>query len=117
VAVFDNDKIRRLLKLETGACKSDVIGVFTDRCHGASVLLHLLEENTETVLEQIVLSLPGVSQKTADRAIKLKKRKDRDMIFMAAARSGRKHVRDAVLSKNASLRRLIGKCVTILGRS
>ena len=51
VAVFDNDKIRRLLNLDKQACKRDVLNAL-ERCFeaGGNAAIVLLEQNAEDLL-------------------------------------------------------------------
>ena len=116
-AVYDDDKIRELIKLPHQACKTQVTAYLRKDCAAAeSLVIVLLERNLETVIETIFAIEPNIRpEEVRVRAIEQKNLTDRDTIFKAAAAPDKRRLRDDLLERMPSLRRLVEKIDEALG--
>lgn len=114
-AVFDGDKIRRLLGLESDACVPSIVDRFREQCGGLAPRLNVIHDNTETILHLIVDEMRGeIPERLIDRAINKKKTQDRDRIFERVSKRSARRIRSAVLEKCPSLKRLVDQCIRLL---
>jgi len=107
VAVFDNDRIRRLLKLPAKATDAQVRqeirkGTFSDRLH-----VILLNRNMESVIKAAHECDPSINQGSVDLAIKKKDRLERDAILARLTGAQFRAVRDCVREKLPSFQDLV----------
>ena len=109
VAVFDDDKVRNLLKLPKDACKRDVLTEMLVGCSDPTRLRTvLLERNVESLLEELRPRAGRlcISHGHFDNAIRRKIINDRDMILTAASREDQRPIRQELLLAVPSLVRL-----------
>jgi hypothetical protein len=116
-AVYDDDKIRELLKLPHQACKAQVTACLQKDCEAPEALvIVLLERNIETVIETIFKIEPGIHKSDVrESATQKKNLNDRDMVLHAAAAPDKRRMRDDLLNQMPSLRRLVEKLDAALG--
>lgn len=107
VALFDDDKVRRLLRLPHQACKREVLErICADAASQEAFLIVLLVRNMETLVREAGLLL-GLAPE------KLRKNTGvRDRVLHRAAAADRR-VRDALLDRIPSARRLVDLLVRI----
>ncbi len=108
VAVFDDDKIRSLVKLAPTAEAAAVrLAILRDcKLPPESMRVFLVEENTESVLEAIGACKADLSRDLLARALR-KKHIQRDAVFREAAVLRDRPVRDGVLTRVPSLCELV----------
>lgn len=116
VAVFDDDRVRRMANLPADACKVRLIEELKKECDPKELLrVVLLVRNTETLLEalrdQRLLTGRGA---TFDDAIVRKQIESRDILFKDAIWKLTADQRGALLGAVPSLRYLVEKLVTLL---
>ncbi len=107
VALFDNDKVRRLIGLEKDAADEEVIEALVAECpesQRSTLGIVLLKENTETVIEQLEQAGLNVGRDLIQRALG-KEMGARDIMLVRASRD--RNVREKVLEMNESLRDLV----------
>jgi hypothetical protein len=119
LAVFDDDKIRDLLKLPADACKSAcksvVVGRIKDTCFAPSALsVTLLGRNTEDVLRAVAGCRP-VEAATLTAAVDRKDVNARDAILNGAA-SADPAVRICIQKAVPSLERIVTLLADYLAR-
>jgi hypothetical protein len=107
VAVFDNDRIRRLLKLPAKATDAQVLqeirkGTSSDRLH-----VILLDRNMESVIKAAHECDPSIRQESVDLAIKKKDRLERDAILARLTGPQFRAVRDCIREKLPSFQELV----------
>lgn len=109
-AVFDNDKIRRLLKLRPDAAEEQVIqeiktgAVAPDQLH-----VFLIEANMESVVAAAGECDPLMSKVVLREALQ-KNLAARDVVLVEAARAEKRAVRDCIQKRMPSFDRLIKRC-------
>jgi hypothetical protein len=112
IAVFDNDQVRRLLKLSPDS--SDAVvreTIWRQRTGETRLCIVLLKENTESVLRAIGVCTPGIDQGLLAKAVDRKLLNERDIVFRIAAKASGRTVRDCVLQANPSLKEMVeGLC-------
>lgn len=108
VGVVDGDEIHVPLGLGPRACKREVRSAFENRFGHSRTALFVIDSNTETILEAAAEELPGTAA-LLQRAVRGKKRAQRDQILFRAAGAPDRRVRDGILSRVPSLRRLVDK--------
>lgn len=114
VAIFDNDEVRRLLKLRNDAPDGDVTASIRQGSTAPALVNPvLLEENLETLVRNIESSDPAIDPDLIRRALD-KKLAARDVVFKAAAREANRHVRDLILVANPSLKKIIDVVTQLL---
>lgn len=114
VAVFDNDRIRRLLGLPTTTSDADVKAAIKSRKTSAgSMEVALLKENTESLLRSAQHCGVDISADLVERAVERKELNARDVIFGRVANPEKRALRDCVLEKNDSLGELV-RCLSSL---
>ena len=108
IAVFDNDRIRRLLKLNSRASDQQVINaILANKTNTTPVCVALLKENTESVLQAIANCWSGHNPEVMRKAIEKKDRISRDIVFREVSKSQLQAVRICVLTANPSLKALV----------
>lgn len=116
VAVFDNDRIRRLLKLPAKATDAQVLqeirkGTSSDRFH-----VILLNRNLESVIKAAHECDPSISQERLDLAIKKKDRLERDAILAGLTGAQFRAVRDCIREKLPSFQELVDRLCELIQR-
>jgi hypothetical protein len=116
IAVFDNDRIRRLLKLPSTATDEDVCEAVKTDCEGDRTLLTvaLLKENTESVLKAARECNPEIEQPLFEQAVTHKELFARDILFTSISRSAKRAVRDCILAKMPSMAALVATIREVL---
>ena len=110
VAVFDNDRIRRLLGLARETEHTVVIDKIKHGCAApAQLFVFLLEENMESVVEAAGLCDPSISRAMLTEALR-KNLAARDVVLKEVCRGDKQTARDCVLGKVPSLQPLIQQC-------
>lgn len=108
IAVFDNDQIRRSLRLIKSASDLQVVNaILAGKTGTAPVCVALLKENTESVLQAIAGCWDGHNREVMRKAIDKKDRISRDIVFRNVSTSRLRAVRDCVLATNPSVRALV----------
>ena len=116
IGVFDNDRIRELLKLPSGSCKSEVIAAVKKPAKDpARLSIVLLLQNTEDVLKSVAEHMP-VAAARLEAALK-KDLNARDAILNNAAADANPDLRAAVLRSIPSLDRVVRVLVEVLSPS
>ncbi len=105
IAVFDNDKVRRLLNLAQAVSEDEVLQSIRARVRFEErftpVLLH---ENLESVLEALGACDEAIDKGQLDAATREKSLLDRDLLLQRAAFSSHQDVRDCVLARIPALK-------------
>lgn len=108
VAVFDNDKIRRLLKLPAKASNERVIQeILKGGSASRQPSIILLEQNMESVLHAARACDPTIDPKSIALATEEKDRLERDLIFARLTSGQLKAIRDCIRQKMPSFQRLV----------
>ena len=108
IAVFDDDAIRRCLKLPAGAPAARVEQHIRKGCKAPDALtIVLLQRNAESVLQAIRDCAPGLDAARLDRAIRQKDLLARDAVFAAVSRDAMRPTRDCILARVPSLEALV----------
>lgn len=106
-AVFDNDEVRRLLRLPADAEETVVAQKILEGSTAPErVRVHLLRENMESVVTAVRECAPSLTPEAVANAL-AKSLSDRDIVLRAVAREERRVVRDCVLQRVPSLARMI----------
>lgn len=104
LAVFDNDKIRRLLQLAHDTPDGSVVTEIKTRCELKDLFeVVLLDRNMESVLAAVKECAPRIQASRFEQAIDRKNRTERDNIFQQVT-FGERSIRDCILGKNKSVR-------------
>lgn len=116
VAVFDNDRIRRLLQLPAKATDAQVLqeirkGTSSNRLH-----VILLNRNMESVIKAAHECDPSISQESVDLAISNKDRLERDVILTRLTGAQFKVVRDCIREKLPSFQELVDLLCELIQR-
>jgi hypothetical protein len=116
VAVFDNDRIRRLLKLPATATDTRVLqeilkGTTSDRLH-----VILLNRNMESVIKAAHECDPSIGQERVELALKKKDRLERDAILTRLTGPQFRSVRDCIRDKLPSFQALIDLLCELIQR-
>jgi hypothetical protein len=117
IAMFDNDRIRDLLKLPDNTLDDEVCAAIHPGC-GTQLHVVLLKENTESIL----LAAEACARKTGvaldpdmlQQAIKKKEPPARDALFIRISKAEHRELRDCIREKVASLTPLIDHLARIL---
>jgi hypothetical protein len=110
VALFDNDRVRRLLGLSHQAERATVIAkIKEDCCAPAQLTVFLLEEKMESVVEAAGQCDPSTARHFLAEALR-KNLAARDIVLKEACRGDKQAVRACILGKVPSLRPLIEQC-------
>jgi hypothetical protein len=114
-AVFDNDKVRRLLKLPREADEETVVQAIKKGATAPDQLaIVLIEKNMESVVEAAGACDPSLGAGILDDALRKKNLAARDIVLKEPAKGGKRSVRDCILDKVPSLKRLIDQCASCL---
>lgn len=115
VAVFDNDRVRRLLKLPTRATAEQVRAAIRSGCSAPEQLeIVLLIENMETVLRAAATCDAGIDPALVDQAVRRKSPLARDAILNDIARAEKRAVRACVLMSMDSLREMVERVARLV---
>jgi len=107
VAVFDDDKARKLLQIPMEATDEEVVEELRSRCPREDVIaIILLKRNIETVIKQIRQAGLSVGEDLLRRALD-KELIARDAVFSMASKDINRGVRRRVIESNESLRELV----------
>ncbi|WP_434043669.1 MULTISPECIES: hypothetical protein [Sorangium] len=107
-AVFDDDKIRVLLRLPSRASDARVEQEIRKGCRTPDrLVVALLKQNTESVLAAAGECDVSISSERIERALRNKDLLERDAIFFDLARERSRPARDCVLRKVPSLKKLV----------
>ena len=116
-AVYDSDKICEFVKLPPTACKTLVLKRLKEGCEPSDKLVViLLERNLESVLQAICeIDRSIVSAEEQAYALERKNLVARDAILRAAAAPTppRRDLREQILARVPSLRRLVDKILEV----
>lgn len=116
IAVYDNDRIRRMTNLPSDACKAQVSTCLKSDCDPSTQLrVVLLVENTETIL--LALRDLGVLQGREAMFVEAIDRKvlaSRDILFKDAVWRTTPEQRERLLEAVPSFGYLVSKLVTVL---
>ena len=112
IAVFDNDRIRRLLRLPSNAADAAVRAeILRGKTDATPLCIVLLKENTESVLRAIGNCSQDIDLEMLAKAVDRKELIARDILFRQAAKAKTRTVRDCVLDANPSLKEMVdGLC-------
>ena len=113
IAVFDNDQIRRHLKLPS-ATDNEVCAAIKEGSQG-NIHVILLKENTETIL--VAAQDCGAAEfcDVAELSSAIAKNLPaRDIVFGKIAKKNAKHIRDCIREKVPSLRPLIDQIALLI---
>jgi hypothetical protein len=115
IAVYDSDKVAKLVERPPAACRRDLIVELKRGCEPKeSLTIVLLEENTETLLVELRRLEGGlVSDEEWRKAIDGKALNERDLIFTAASRRSKRELRAKLVAAVPSLGRLVDKIVNV----
>jgi hypothetical protein len=116
IAVFDNDKIRRLLGLDKETSDNEVFEAILSKCN-APVHLVLLKENTESILRAAKNCGGEYDPETYDRAVSRKEHFARDIIFGKISKEDAKAIRDCIRQHISSIRPLIERVAALLAKA
>ncbi len=112
VALFDNDNVRRLLKLPREADLETVVREIKKGAVAAEQLhVFLLVENMESLIQAAGACDSAISKEVLASALR-KNLAARDVVLKGAARGDRRSVRDCMLAKVPSLKRVIEHCAS-----
>jgi hypothetical protein len=116
IAVFDNDQVRKLLKLPVKASDERVHqeirkGASSDRLH-----IILLKQNMESVIEAAHACDPSIDKKRVDLAVKKKDPLERDAILARLTGPSFQSVRDCIRENLPSFSALIDLLRELLQR-
>jgi hypothetical protein len=110
VALFDNDRVRRLLAMPREAQGATVIEkIKAGCCAPAQLSVFLLEQNMESVVEAAGQCDPSISRAILGEALR-KNLAARDVVLREACKGDKQGVRDCILGRVPSLRPLIEQC-------
>jgi hypothetical protein len=108
VAVFDDDKIRGLLKLPGSAPAERVHKEILKGCRAPGELsVALLKDNMESVIDAAGICAPTIDKKRIERASKNKDLLERDAILTELSRERERPARACILKEMPSLAALI----------
>ncbi|HZF52726.1 MAG TPA: hypothetical protein VE093_28920 [Polyangiaceae bacterium] len=108
VAVFDDDKIRGLLKLPRSATAERVHKEIRKGCKAPGQLdVILLKDNMESVIDAAGLCAPSIDKKRIEQASKSKDLLERDRILIELSHERERPSRECILKKMPSLAALI----------
>lgn len=108
VAVIDDDVIREVLKLPAKVDDEQVLRAIASRCRRPERLrVALLHQNTESVIEAAAACDKTLEAARIERAILRKDLLERDALFLALSRERARPVRDCMLDRMPSMRRLV----------
>jgi len=117
IAVFDDDRVRDLLKLPPEATDVEVVTAVLEECPSpGNLLVFLLERNMETVIEQISGCDASVGERLVRKALD-KDREARDVLLDRASRERYRMLRECVLEANPSLKKLVKRICDIVGQA
>jgi hypothetical protein len=108
IAVFDNDQIRRLLKLPAKAPDERVHQEIRKGTSSGRLHIVLLKQNMESVLDAAHACDPSIDPKRIELAIKKKDLLERDAILTRLTGPSFQSVRDCIREKLPSFNALIG---------
>jgi hypothetical protein len=115
IAVFDNDRVRRLLGLPHDATDDIVRAeILKGKADNVPLCIVLLKQNTESVLRAIANCSSGLDPEVLAKAVERKDMNARDIVFREAAKAKAKTVRECVLQTNPSLKEMVdGLCYLV----
>jgi len=96
VALFDRDRLHRHVDLARDATDEAVESALRARGALPCVEIHLLYQNTESILEAAVRCGLDVPRETREKAIRHKKPLYRDLVLQQAARAANRSIRECV---------------------
>jgi hypothetical protein len=116
VAVFDNDRIRRLLKLPAKATDARVIEELLKDTSSERLHVILLNRNMESVIKAAHECDPSIDKERVDLAIKQKDRLERDAILARLTGAQFRAVRDCIREKLPSFQELVDLLCELIQR-
>ncbi len=118
IAIFDNDRIREQLNLQSCAPTEDVLAAITRRLKDGKERLHIefLEKNAESVLRAALKCGGGTEfEAMAPEAIERKRPVARDIMFTRIVRSDRAF-RDCIRSAVPSTKAIVVRMLTLFDK-
>jgi hypothetical protein len=114
LVVIDDDEVRQLLQLSAKANETQVREKILEGCAAPErVSIHLLLENTETVIDA-ARKCDGTIPREVVRQALAKSPRDRDVVMNWVARSDRRSIRECVLREVPSLAGLVAELTRVV---
>jgi hypothetical protein len=113
IAVIDEDAIRGQLKLPASADESRVIQAILSGSRAPEhVFVVLLHRNMESILEAAAACEPTLDPSRLNRAVRQKDLLERDTILVALSRERERRVRECILDRMPSMKKLVDTVIT-----